>query len=226
MTELKEQISETKRIQELYGVNYFNSEEQIIFEASDDQSYFFKSYIGSHEILVDRGDCVYFIDEAKKTAYLKRGPCQVKSEHCATVIRGFMPADRSCSLEGRTVLPYVNGCSTKQIFEPPRAGDPTLQYLYIPAHSSEQAHHIHSTVRVVYVLSGKGVSVVGMEGKSVSEELTPGKVCILNPMCPHHFETPFGEPLIVVPLHVFSSVPSLETNHPMFNGTYLMNQGG
>jgi len=90
-----------------------------------------------------------------------------------------MPADRSCSLDGLTVLPYVNGCSTKQIFAPPRPGYPTLQYLYIPAHSAEHAHHIHSTVRVVYTLSGKATSVVGMEGLTVKEKLTPGKVCIL-----------------------------------------------
>jgi hypothetical protein len=44
-------------------------------------------------------------------------------------------------------------------------------------------------------------------------------------MCPHHFETPYDEPLVVVPLHIFSATPGAETMHPMFNGTYLMNQG-
>ena len=63
-----------------------------------------------------------------------------------------------------------------------------------------------------------------MDDESVTEELKPGMVCVLEPMCPHHFETPFGEHLICVPFHVFSTVPSVESNHPMFNGTFLMNQ--
>ena len=79
-------------------------------------------------------------------------------------------------------------------------------------------------MRVVWVLEGHGTSVVGLGENTATEELFPGKVCILEPMCPHHFETPFGRELVVVPFHVFSTVPSVETNHPMFNGTFLMNQ--
>ncbi len=225
MSKFEDRVGEASRIQELYGVSYFSSDTPAIFEAPENHSYYFKTFIGNQSIDIERGDAVYFLTADLKTAVIKRGPCKVESQHCATVVRGFMPAERSCSLAGATVLPYVNGCSTKQIFEPPRAGDPTLQYLNIPANSAEQAHHIHSTVRVVYVLSGRGTSVVGMDGLTVKEELVPGKVCILEPMCPHHFETPYGEPLAVVPLHIFSSVGAIETSHPMFNGTYLMNQG-
>ncbi len=116
------------------------------------------------------------------------------------------------------------GCSTKQIFPPDRPGDPTLQYLFIPPNSAEQAHHLHPTVRVVWVLEGHGTSVVGMDSNTVTEELVPGKVCILEPMCPHHFETPFGEERVVVPFHAFSTVPSAEANPPMFNGTFLVSQ--
>jgi hypothetical protein len=131
----------------------------------------------------------------------------------------------TASLNEGTVLPYVNGCSTRQLIYPQRIGDPTLQFLHIPAYSKEQAHHIHSTVRVVYIWKGLGDSIVGMEGKSMTTMLKPGMVCILEPMCPHHFETPHGQCIEVVPLHVFSSAGAMETQHPMFNGTYLMNQG-
>ncbi|KFX10456.1 hypothetical protein KP17_18460 [Pectobacterium parvum] len=217
--------SEKKEIQELYGVRYYQSGDRYKYEAPASQAYYFETYIGEYEINVERGDCVYFISDCNKNASLKRGPCQVSSKHCATIIRGYMPSEVTASLEGTTLLPYVNGCSTKQIFFPPRVGDPTLQLLKIPANSAEQAHHIHSTVRVVYVLSGKGKSIVGMEGKSVEQDLLPGMVCILEPMCPHHFETPYGEPLVVIPLHVYSSTGAQETSHPMFNGTYMMNQG-
>ncbi|MEL6340429.1 MAG: cupin domain-containing protein [Myxococcota bacterium] len=212
-------------LMELYGVRFFDSECLNHCCANADHSYYFECFIGSQVVRVERGDCVYFFSPDKKTAHLRHGPCEIESEHCATVVRGFMPPDRSCSLEGLPVLPYVNGCATKQVFAPPRAGDPTLQYLRIPPYSSEQAHHIHSTARVVFILAGRGVSVVGMDQKTVRFDLEPGRVCIFDPMCPHHFETPYGEPLIAVPLHVFSSSSSLETMHPMYSGTHLMNHG-
>ncbi|MCB0421112.1 MAG: cupin domain-containing protein [Bdellovibrionales bacterium] len=201
--------------------HYFKGDIPVEFQAPDDQTYFFKTYIGKHKISVERGDCVYYFSSDAKWAHLQRGPVEVDSQICATVIRGYMPSERQASLSGTPLLPYINGCSTRQIFAPPRLGDPTLQLLMIPAGSSEQAHHIHSTVRVVYVLQGRGMSIVGMPGTLDETELTPGMVCILDPMCPHHFTTPFNEDLVVVPLHIFSSVPSLETNHPMYNGTFI-----
>ncbi len=206
------------------GAHYFTTTNASVFESPNNHAYYFKSFIGAHNITVEKGDCIYFLDDSLEQAFLKKGPVKIKSKHIATVIRGFMPSNRSCDLTGTTLLPYINACSTKQIFEPPRLGDPTLQYLKIPAFSKEQAHHIHSTVRVVFVLKGQGISVVGMEGNTVSTDLKPGVVCILDPMCPHHFETPSKESLTVVPLHIFSSTDR-ETAHPMFNGTYLANQG-
>jgi mannose-6-phosphate isomerase-like protein (cupin superfamily) len=202
-----------------YGISYFDVSTPDVFEAPERQLYYFKTFIGEHEIEVERGDAVYFFSDDLETAFVRRGRCAVRSKHCATVIRGYMPPDASCSLLGTTVLPYINGCSTRQIFPPLRAGDPTLQYLYIPPASREQEHHVHSTARVVLVLEGRGKSVVGLGGNIRERELLPGTVCIFDPMCPHHFETPFSEPLAVAPLHVFSAVPGVETNHPMFNGT-------
>ena len=46
-------------------------------------------------------------------------------------------------------------------------------------------------------------------------------VAVLERMCPHHFETG-DQGLVVLPVHVWSSVPSAEHNHPMFNGTFTM----
>lgn len=98
-------------------------------------------------------------------------------------------------------------------------GDPTLQLLYIPPYTSEQTHHIHSTSRVVYCLEGSGYSIVGMKGHSIKTTLKVGMVIILEEMTPHHFETE-NESLKVIPLHIYSSIGSLEFNHPMFNGTH------
>ena len=136
---------------------------------------------------------------------------------------GYLPPFRHATYPSAGHLPYVNGCSTAQIFPPLRKGDPTLQWLRIPPHSSEQAHHIHSTARVVLVIDGAGDSVVGMGDGTIRTALTPGTVVVLEPMCPHHFETG-REPLVCVPFHVWSSAAA-EFAHPMFQGTHLMNQG-
>ncbi|OYD89390.1 hypothetical protein CDG76_35185 [Nostoc sp. 'Peltigera membranacea cyanobiont' 210A] len=209
-----------EKLMAVYGVQYYETGTSSVVNASTDDLYFYTTYIGVHEIVVERGDCVYFLDKQKTTAYLNRGSIMVRSPHIATVIRGYMPEDKSSTLVTRTNLPYVNGCSTKQVFPPDRLGDPTLQILDIPPYSSEQAHHIHSTVRVAYILSGHGRSIVGMRDHTTSEALYPGKVAILQKMCPHHFETD-DEHLIVLSLHVFSSVGAIEQNHPMFNGTHM-----
>jgi hypothetical protein len=214
-----------KNIEELYGVKYYHTSVPIVHKSSWDQTYYFSTFIGSQRdvIEVEFGDCIYYFSENLKEAILRRGPCKVYSTHCATIIRGYMPSEMTISLQGVTLLPYVNGCSTRQLIPPPRPGDPTLQLLKIPAFSKEQIHHIHSTVRVVYVLEGKGRSVVGMENKVINHDLIPGTVCILDPMCPHHFETPYEQHLKVIPLHIFSSVRSAEIAHPMFSGTHNIN---
>lgn len=149
---------------------------------------------------------------------------QTVAGEMSILLSGYRPPRRSFEFERRANLPYVNGCATQQVFPPIRHGDPTLQYLEIPPHSKEQAHHIHSTARVVYILSGRGVSIVGFPPKEIRQELLPGMVAILDPMCPHHFETPQGERLVCVPFHVWSSTPH-EFGHPMFLGTHLMDQG-
>lgn len=213
-------IDEDNLLKKIYGVEYFEPNDSVIVTATENDLYFYTTYVGTHSITVERGDCVYFLSEDKTTAHLTRGPVTVDSTHVATVIRGYMPENKTSTITTKTTLPYVNGCSTKQIFPPDRLGDPTLQLLDIPPYSAEQSHHIHSTVRVAYIVSGTGRSIVGMEQKFVVEDLYPGKTVILQKMSPHHFETD-GEHLIVLPLHVYSSIGALENNHPMFNGTHM-----
>jgi mannose-6-phosphate isomerase-like protein (cupin superfamily) len=207
-------------LKEIYGVQYFDAGLNTVVTAKEDDLYYYQVFIGVHSVEVAQGDCVYFLSDDKKTAYLNRGPVTIQSSHVATVIRGYMPENKSSGITTKTNLPYVNGCSTKQIFSPDRLGDPTLQLLDIPPYSAEQAHHIHSTVRVAYIISGTGRSIVGMDEENVIEDLYPGKTVVLEKMCPHHFETD-GKHLIVLPLHVFSSIGASELNHPMFNGTIM-----
>ncbi|MGZ5029632.1 MAG: cupin domain-containing protein [Methylobacter sp.] len=207
----------------LYGVSFYNDTDNKCIDAREDDLYYYKVFVGRHDIKVERGDCLYYFDKKNDEVSLTRGPFNISSDTFAVLIRGYMPENKRSGLSTKTYLPYLNGCSSKQVFPPERKGDPTLQILDIPPHTSEQAHHIHATVRVVYVLSGKGKSIIGMSKNTVEEDLYPGRIIILEKMCPHHFETG-DERLIVMPLHIFSSIEG-ELNHPMANGTILTAAG-
>jgi hypothetical protein len=203
-----------------YGVRYFPRGSTDIVEARSNNLYWYTAYLGPQEVSVERGDCCYWVGDDLESAQIRRGPGRLGSKYFATVVRGYMPENKTTSITQGTTLPYVNGCSTKQLFPPDRPGDPTLQLLYMPPHTTEQAHHIHSTARVVYILRGRGVSVVGTSGHTVRHELVAGMTCVLEPMCPHHFETG-ADPLVCMPLHIFSSVAG-ELDHPMFRGTHII----
>ena len=212
-------------IEKLFGVKYYQPGTPVHVSSDEHDMYRFDAYHGVNSVEVESGDCAFTVDEELSIASLIRGPVDFPSPHVTVVVRGYAPANKWASLEGGMILPYVNGCSTRQVFPPERPGDPTLQLLTIPPYSSEQAHHIHSTVRVVHVLKGRGFSVVGMNDMTIRQELLPGMTVVLEKMCPHHFETE-GDALVVMPVHVWSAPPNgIENNHPMFNGTFLMNQG-
>lgn len=203
----------------IYGARYIEPSEDYIHFASHDDLYYFEVYVGSHEVKIEVGDCAYWFTDDYSRAHLTRGEAVIKSPVCLTKIRGYMPENKSSDIQTQTCLPYINGCSSKQVFPPDRPGDPTLQMLSMPAFTEEQAHHIHATARVVLVVDGAGESVVGMKNRNATESLYPGKVIILEKMCPHHFRTE-DMGLKVIPLHVWSSIESIEKNHPMFNGTH------
>lgn len=214
-------VSHQRDVQKKFGVEYFQPGQKAIITSREGELYTYTAYIGSHAVDVEKGDCVYWMDE-KGVAHVQAGPLKIQSPHIATVVRGYTPPSRSVKIGRATYLPYVNGCSTRQIMPPERIGDPTLQLLHLPSYSSEQAHHIHSTARVVHVLEGRGRCVVGMDKLVAKQELVAGMSLVLHPMCPHHFETDDNS-LLVLPFHVFSSPPAgIEFNHPMFNGTHKL----
>lgn len=199
------------------GVRLFPPGASAVVEAKPDNLYFYRTFVGSHRVDLERGDSAVWLSDDARTAHWTPGPARIATPRLATVFRGYAPEEKSSTIVRRTVLPYVNGCSAKQIFPPERPGDPTLQLLEIPPNSSEQVHHIHATVRVVHILAGSGRSVVGMGAKPRVVRLVPGMTVILEPMCPHHFATG-AERLLCLPLHVFSST-ALEGDHPMMRGT-------
>ena len=207
------------QINKKYGAYYFQANEKSVNESRENDLYAYKAYAGHHQLNVEQGDSVIYIGKALDTAHWTPGPIDGISHHMAVVLRGYQCGKKSVGLTQSANLPYVNGCATRQLFPPERIGDPTLQQLTIPPYTSEQMHHIHPTTRVVFVLSGRGYSIVGQSSQTEEVELLPGMVIVLDPMSPHHFRTE-EQPITVLPVHVYSSTPaSMESNHPMFNGT-------
>lgn len=195
-----------------------NSKQSKIIESGPNELYQYKVYVGFNVIKTDKRSSYWFIDN--DTVYCKTGDdTELTSHKMCVEIFGYTPENRSSTFGRGSELPYINGCSTKQLIPTARLGDPTFQLLYIPEGTSEQMHHIHATPRVVFVSKGRGRSIVGTAGKNTIYDLVENDVIILGKMIPHHFETTDSE-LIVLPVHIFSSTGSDEFNHPMFNGTH------
>lgn len=192
------------------------SETATVYSGNQDL-YQYTVYIGNHTIKTNKYSSYWYVKDSLAVCETGSGNSIVTDTFCVEIY-GYTPETRYTSFSRGTDLPYVNGCSTKQLIPAVRQGDPTLQMLLIPSYTSEQLHHIHSTPRVVYVLKGTGYSIMGTENNTATYELNEGDVVILDKMVPHHFETKESS-LVVLPLHIFSSTP-LEHDHPMFNGTH------
>mgnify|MGYP003334643088 CR=1 FL=1 len=193
------------------------SGQNLVIESKHYDLYQYRVYVGSQTVLTNNRSSYWYINNNTVVSETGTGNLLDSKILCVELF-GYTPETRTSSFSRGTDLPYINGCSTKQLITPNRLGDPTWQMLRIPSYTSEQAHHIHSTVRVVYVLEGLGKSHVGQDSMVETFDLEPGDVLLLDKMVPHHFSTE-AEGLTVLPLHVFSSVDQ-EFNHPMFNGTH------
>lgn len=189
-----------------------------IVSSTDSSLYNYVLYCGHNLVHTNKTSSYWYLEEDTVKCVSGNGQSFLSSTMCVEIL-GYTPENRTSTYSKNTELPYINGCSTKQLIPPVRPGDPTFQLLYMPPHTTEQQHHIHATVRIVYVYKGFGHSIIGSSYKNEKIELTSGKILLLNEMVSHHFETEDSD-LIVLPLHIFSSVSSEEFNHPMFNGTH------
>lgn len=197
----------------------YNTNKPTIIESSSTDLYQYRCYIGNQEIQTNSLSSYWYV--TKETVGCFTGNNKIFTDFLLCVeILGYTPEARTSTYSRGTDLPYINGCSSKQLIHPNRQGDPTWQLLDIAANCKEQEHHIHSTARVVYVAKGHGKSIIGSSNNYKEYELKEGTVLILPKMVQHHFEAT-AEGLVVVPLHIFSSSSS-EFNHPMFNGTHIV----
>lgn len=195
-----------------------NSTSTAVVNSTKNDLYQYRVYIGQNSIKTEITNSYWYLDN--NTVVSKSGDESILHSNILCVeIFGYTPETRSSSYDRYTDLPYINGCSTKQLINSVRLGDPTWQMLYMPPYTSEQQHHIHSTPRIVYIHRGHGTSHIGISEDNMQNiPLTEGDVLILDKMIPHHFSTDSSE-LIVLPLHIFTSTGN-EFNHPMYNGTH------
>jgi mannose-6-phosphate isomerase-like protein (cupin superfamily) len=195
-----------------------NSSSNEIIHSTKNDLYQYKVYVGQHFISTQTINSYWYLDNDSVVSKSGNG-VELDSKLLCVEIFGYTPETRSSSYDRYTDLPYINGCSTKQLINSVRLGDPTWQMLHMPPYTSEQQHHIHSTSRIVYVHKGRGTSHIGISDNNMKDiPLLEGDVLILDKMIPHHFSTD-REELIVLPLHIFTSTGN-EFNHPMYNGTH------
>lgn len=187
-----------------------------ILDSGKHDLYQYRTYVGQHNVQTSVRNSYWYLQNQAVVSQTGDNQILESSKLCVEIF-GYTPETRTSTYSRLTDLPYINGCSTKQLITPNRSGDPTWQMLFIPEFTSEQSHHVHSTARIVYVHSGSGISYFGQKG-NVEEVITVGDVLIIDKMVPHHFATQ-NEPLIVLPLHIYSSIDQ-EFNHPMHNGTH------
>lgn len=186
-----------------------------VHESSRLDLYSYRVHVGKHSTVIDDGDSGWTLSEDKATVAPGRASM---SGDLTVVVRGYTPPKRFAQINMQTHLPYVDGCSSSNLLPPLRPGDPCVQLLRIPAGCSEQRHHIHTTPRVVRVVGGRGKMYEGIGDRVTQRDLTPGATVLIDAMEPHHF-TAEDEDLVVVPIHIWSSVAG-EGLHPMRFGTH------
>jgi mannose-6-phosphate isomerase-like protein (cupin superfamily) len=195
----------------------YNRGTTLVASCDKNEMYQHRTFIGDHVIETNTTNSYWYVDGDSVVSTTGDGQ-QLHSHTMCVEIFGYTPETRTSTFTRGTDLPYINGCSTKQLIPPVRNGDPTFQYLCIPVFTSEQAHHIHSTARTIYVASGSGRCIIGTSLKHTTYDLREGDVILISKMVPHHFETTEDE-LVVLPVQIYSAGQQ-ESNHPMFNGTH------
>lgn len=136
--------------------------------------------------------------------------------------RGMLVAG---TIEKRGRLSYIDGCSDSLLVYPPRMGDPCLNHLHFPP-GINQTQHIHPSVRMGVVASGKGkafrVPAAGNTGWEV--DLVEGCVFLLPEQEQHSFRTTETDSIMnVIAYHPDSDWGPTDAAHPMRNRTYIGN---
>lgn len=112
-------------------------------------------------------------------------------------------------------LNYIDGCTDTGLIQPPRLGDPCLNYLHFPA-GTKQTPHTHPSHRIGAVYAGNGTCHV--DGGSVP--MTPGSIFIIPAESLHCFETADSS-MRIVAFHPDSEVGPTDEAHQMKAATKI-----
>lgn len=146
------------------------------------------------------------------------GPLRAQASGQATFIerlgyRSLFQIGGPVEAHGR--LTYIDNCRTSLLVSPARLGDPCFNLLTFPPHIL-QSQHIHPTIRLGVVVSGKGNCITPNQ----KIPLVPNQWFFLNEGSQHSFESS-SEGLSVVAFHPDSDWGPSDQVHPMLNRTYL-----
>jgi hypothetical protein len=112
-------------------------------------------------------------------------------------------------------LSYIDGCSNSNLIDPPRSGDPCINYLYFPP-GINQTFHTHPSYRIGLVLSGYGYAET-VDDKKILET---GTMFILERHTLHRFFTEDSHLSLMV-FHPDSEDGPRDEFNPMKSRTYL-----
>lgn len=179
---------------------------------------------GSFSAALAEGD-TRFVDKEKYFCLTSRG-CELSlsfntNTQVALFVRyGFKGQNQiGGPVEESGRLVYIDNCSDSLLVYPPRLGDPSLNHLHFPK-KIDQSFHIHPSVRLGVVLSGKGISDVKTSDGVKSIDLVPGVVFVLEERETHRFKTN-DSVMNVIAFHPDGDWGPTDHNHTMLNRTYV-----
>ena len=146
------------------------------------------------------------------------GEVTVSGDHIVIETPGYLFKDEIVSSYNKGIigdLSYIDGCSNTNLINPPRNGDPCMNYLYFPPGVSQQ-FHTHPSVRIGLVVDGSGIACT----PTGEIPLVAGKCFYLDRHVLHGFKTTVDSLSIVV-FHPDSDAGPKDELNPMKTRTYL-----
>lgn len=171
---------------------------------------------GEGRILI--GDKEYFIKNQNYFSFPVRDEKVVISTPSLifTVVRlGFLGQQVVGLAENIGRLSHIDGSSNTLLVYPPRSGNPSLNFLYLPL-NIEQDFHSFPTLRMGCVVNGKGYATL----KGEEKELSPGSIFCLEPQELHRFRTENSD-MRIIAYQPDSDWGPADENHTTLNKTYL-----
>jgi hypothetical protein len=200
----------------MYPTQFWGVKESSLELNSATSSYYGFVSSGELEIHILQTDKKFRLYEGMY--FVASGPLKLKATGQSTFTerigyRALFQIGGPVEAEGR--LTYIDNCRTSLLISPARIGDPCFNLLTFPPNII-QSQHIHPTIRVGVVVSGRGNCIT--PGAKIP--LMPHQWFFLNEGSQHSFESS-SEGLKIVAFHPDSDWGPSDQVHPMLNRTYL-----